>query len=289
MSGTTRSFWRVRRREVTARHTWWPPIASTFVLALALTACVAPAPPTDAALAQGIRYLQAQYNPAVGLLRESPQTQPHRYWLATDNLLALYALRCVGAPAPTAAIQATYHRFGAPRHGLSEILDRQPIAWPPRTPVQTRVVAYGPEEVWLEQRVGDAYMADWAQYADLALVYALRLHQAGDRAAAQRAYRTASHLYDGVGFADAAYQTDGMYATYKLALAVYTAHTLGQPVPADILAALLAKQAQPGASCGAEPCAGGFYTLYDATGMVRGDTNTETTAYAVRALCAMER
>ncbi len=208
--------------------------------------------------------------------------------MATDNLLALYALRCAGAPAPAADIQATYQRFGAPRHGLSEILDRQPVAWPPRTPVQTRVVAYGAEEVWLEQRVGDAYMTDWAQYADLALGYALRLHQAGDRAAARRAFTTALALWDGIGFVDAAYQADGVYATYKLALAVYTAHRLEQPIPPAILAALLTKQAPAAATCGTAPCAGGFYTLYDATGMVRGDTNTETTAYAVLALCAVE-
>lgn len=260
----------------------------TAFLALVLTACASVSLPADATLTQGVHYLQAQYNPAIGLLRESPQTQPRRYWLATDNLLAFYALRCVNAPSLATAIQATYHRYGAPRHGLSEIFDRQPIAWPPRTPVQTRIAAHGAAEVWLEQRVGDAQMADWAQYADLALMYALRLYQIGDRAAAWHAYRAALELYDGIGFADAAYQADRMYATYKLALAVYTAQTLGQPIPANILAALLAKQAPPGTYCGAEPCAGGFYTLYDATGTVKGDTNTETTAYAVLALCVMK-
>lgn len=40
---------------------------------------------------------------------------------------------------------------------------------------------------------------------------------------------------------------------------------------------------------GTELCAGGFYTLYDTNGMVRGDTNAETTAYAVLALCAAEK
>lgn len=253
---------------------------------LFLVACgSAPQPAARAALAAGVAYLQAQYNPAVGLLRESPQVQPHRYWLATDNLLAVYALQCAGATTPTAALQATQQRYGAPQHGLIEVLVGQPVVWPPHVHAQTPVAQVGAEAVWLEQRIAGAQLEDWARYADLAFLNALRLHAAGAPAAARTTYQAALDLWDGVGFADAAYHADGVYATYKLALAVYTAQTLGQPIPANILAALLAKQAPAAATCGAEPCAGGFYTLYD--DQIRGDTNTETTAYAVLALCAV--
>jgi hypothetical protein len=91
-------------------------------------------------------------------------------------------------------------------------------------------------------------------------------------------------MWNGVGFADAAYRNEGRYATYKLALALYVARVIGEPRRPTILNALLARQAPPGATCDGRSCAGGFYTLYNDGGTVVGDTNTETTAYATLGL-----
>jgi hypothetical protein len=84
-------------------------------------------------------------------------------------------------------------------------------------------------------------------------------------------------LFDGVGFADKAYRSaegHGLYATYKLALALYVADAIGEAPDEAILDALLSKQ---------DP-SGGFTSLYDDEGRPQGDTNTETTSYALLAL-----
>lgn len=67
---------------------------------LPLTACTPPlaaAPPPTPALpppavqrgiAQGVTFLQNQYDADLSLLRESPVTAPDHHWLLTDNRLA---------------------------------------------------------------------------------------------------------------------------------------------------------------------------------------------------------
>jgi hypothetical protein len=96
-------------------------------------------------------------------------------------------------------------------------------------------------------------------------------------------------MWNGKGFADKVYadsceKGECLYETYKLGLALYVARVIGEPRPAAILEALLDKQAPPQATCDGQPCGGGFYTKYDATGQPRGDTNTETTAHAILGL-----
>jgi hypothetical protein len=237
------------------------------------------------AVDRAVRYLQDQYNPAVGLIRESPVVAPHSYWLATDNRLVIYALQAAGVVTPTAAISATLRYYGDPRHGLIEALQGQVVAWPPYTETQRLIATIGPEQVWLETRLdGNAY-PDWEDYADLTLFGALRAFHARDVITARQRYRSAiERMWNGVGFADAAYRNEGRYATYKLALALYVARVIGEPRHPTILNALLARQAPPGATCDGRSCAGGFYTLYNDGGTVVGDTNTETTAYATLGL-----
>lgn len=240
------------------------------------------------AVNQAIQYLQREYNPVAGLLRESPVVQPHRYWLVTDNWLAVYALQTAGAITPTAAISATLQSYGNPRHGLIELLQGQVINWPPSVETTMLMATIGPEQVWLETRSdGDLY-TDWREYGDLALYGALCAFSEQPDCAdydAHQLYRaTIQEMWNGIGFNDKAYRADGHYATYKLALALYVARMIGEPRNPTILNALLAKQAPPGATCDGQICAGGFYALYDESGRPVGDTNTETTAYAILGL-----
>ncbi len=237
---------------------------------------------------QAIGYLQREYNPVVGLVRESPVVQPHRYWLATDNRLAFYALQAAGVGAPIAAISATLQSYGNPRHGLVEALQGQIMHWPPYTETSTAIAVIGPEQVWLETRLAGNTYSDWREYADLALYGALCAFNnnpdCNDYDARQIYRATIQQMWNGIGFNDKAYRGDGRYATYKLALALYVAHTIGEPRNPTILNALLAKQAPSGATCDGQICAGGFYTLYDDRGTPVGDTNTETTSYAILGL-----
>ncbi len=232
------------------------------------------------AVQRAIAYLWREYNSDVGLLRESPVTAPHKYWLATDNQLAVYALERAGEPGLATSLLATLQRYGDTRHGLIEALQGEIVAWPPYTETQRLVDRIGQEEVWLETRLDGNPICDWLEYADLAMFGALNAFHAGQHAKAHQRYQIAIVYFDGIGFADKAYEAMGLYATYKLALALYTAQVIGEPMEPIILQALLAKQAGPSEGL----YAGGFYTLYNANRVPQGDTNTETTAYAILAL-----
>jgi len=241
-----------------------------YQLFLALILCLSLHP----ARQRAVVYLANEYDPGVGLLRESPITAPDRYWLATDNRLAIYALKAAGQAGLADRIGSSVEREGDGAHGVIEALTGQDIGWPPRTETQTQVSG----NIWNEERLSGVVYADWAEYADLALYGALDAHNEGDNEEALRRYRLALQMFDGVGFADKAYLAPdghGRYATYKLALAIFVAAAIGEAPDVRLLPALLAKQ---------DEVSGGFVALYDDTGTPVGDMNTETTSYALLAL-----
>jgi hypothetical protein len=123
--------------------------------------------------------------------------------------------------------------------------------------------------------------SDWRDYADLALYGALEAYNRGDEVQAHERYRHAMTLFADIGFDDKAYHTSQpkRYTTYKLALALYVGAVLGQPRNDKLLAALLTKQ---------DDTTGGFFTLYNSQGIHQGDSNTETTAYALLALATIQ-
>ncbi|MBX3002294.1 MAG: hypothetical protein KF893_27465, partial [Caldilineaceae bacterium] len=242
--------------------------------------------------------LHSQYNPEIGLLRESVETAEYRYWLATDNLLAIYALRTAGETVLPDRLAASIEAYGGVRHGVIEALIGGEIeTWPPYTETQT-IVALGdvgalcPDPATLsapvicrETRLAGNQYPDWEKYSDWLLYAALRAHQQGDVTEAHNRYQQALDQFDGVGFTDIAVKNCKedrkfvLYTTYKLALALYVGVQLGEPLRKDLLNALLHKQAP----------SGGFYTLYCSNGKMAGDTNTETTSYALLALLALNR
>lgn len=262
----------------------------TLILAVILCAgctLVAPTPAgqtvrqPDAALCAVVRravnFLSEQYDPALHLLRESPVTAPDKHWLATDNALALAALRSAVSCAPDAAPLADSVAQGlaahaATRHGLIEVVTGGAVEWPPRTPTQTEVTA----GVHREERLTGATMDDWREYADLALIGVIRLAQSGKADEARALYADALGMYDGTGFVDKANGGDQPYATYKLALALLASHAVNEPPDAALPAQLLDKQ----------DASGGFFALYGADGGLN-DANTETTAYTILALTAL--
>ena len=266
-----------------------PNVETTSMSLLALNAWLhrntAP-PDLPVVIQHATEFLQAQYNFQTGLLRESPVSFPHRYWLNTDNRLVSWALAATGQITLATTLSDTLRAYDDPRHGLIEALRGECVAWPPYTETQTLVATVGAEQIWLETRLSGAPYKDWEEYADLALYGALEAHNRQNLVEARSRYATAIAMFDGIGFADVAFRKDGKYATYKLALAIYVAKAVGEEPDPDILRSLILKQAPPGASEMGMPYAGGFYTLYSSTGLPVGDPNTETTAYAMLALTA---
>lgn len=110
---------------------------------------------------------------------------------------------------------------------------------------------------------------------------ALNACNQGNREQAHERFQQAMNLFDGLGFADKAYQNSlpSLYATYKLALALYVGTLLGEQQEGRLLPALLFKQ----------NAAGGFVTLHDSKDIGQGDSNTETTAYALLALATLQK
>jgi hypothetical protein len=158
------------------------------------------------------------------------------------------------------------------------------VDWPPYTETKVLKAKIGYEEIWLETKLSGNRFGDWEEYADLALFGALEACRRRDPVETHRRYGLAMKMFDGIGFADAAFRSDGRYAAFKLALAIYVAKAIGEEPDPDIQHSLLNKQAPPGASEPGMSYAGGFYTLYTSAGLPVGDPNTETTAYAILAL-----
>jgi len=227
-----------------------------------------------------VTYLRSEYNPEVGLIRESPETAPATFWLAVDNLLASHALQAAGAHDLAVDLKTNIPRYSDSPHGLIEVQWGQPITWPPHVEDQITVTQISNLVIRTESKLSGPVFLDWSEYADLALLGALHAFNSGNQVEAQQIYRDAMRMWDGQGFADKAYlvpEGHHLYATYKLALALYVARMIGEKPDQDIRQALLAKQAE----------SGGFYALYDVGGTPQGDTNTETTAYAILALSSL--
>ncbi len=262
-------------------------------LAVALGGCTnpiippfqeAPVPAADAssermsedlatALAAALDFLYSQHDPTTGLLVESNVVATDTRWIMTDNRLAALAFAAAGAEPPPGLLEAL-DPHATTRHGVIEVLGGGRIDLPIRT--ATAITLTAAPLVKLEQRNG-VEMEDWEQYADLLLYATLDAYKGGDTRLAADRYEQALAMFDGTGFVDLAYRADGVYATYKNALAIIVGQRLGQPLREDVLAALLASQ----------EASGGFITRYNPERTTADDANTETTALAVLALAAL--
>ncbi len=207
---------------------------------------------TGDALEKAIAYLEhCEFNGKVGLIRESPEPADNdacpafpRYWLATDNRVAQYALDSVNADTLASILDETLQRYpNHSVHGIVEVLNGDDIDIPPNAAVQREVEVQGDAKICNEERSGNS-MHDWEDYADLLLYGSLDAFYSGDMTAAKDRYNQAIIMFDGNGFADRFFCTHPkhLHPTYKLALAIYTAHVIGQPEPKGARAILLAQQ-----------------------------------------------
>lgn len=239
-----------------------------------------PSPVLLSAVDGGAAFLQGQYDPAIGLLEESPTLGEGNFYLTEDNALAAHALATVGDSELSAAVRATLAKYGHESNGFIEVAWGEPVRWPPlhqaahhEEPV---IAVVGDALIRNVNHDGPGYFYDWSAYANLAFMASVNELNQGNQEAARRMYEIQASTFNGRGFADKAYWDRGeVYETLGLAWGVYAGALLCAPVPDAMLAQLLAQQ---------DPTTGGFYTHYNADSDRLADANVETTSVALLAL-----
>ncbi len=246
--------------------------SSTF---LPIAAVAAPLSTNCPTIQQGLAFLNARYNSTVGLLNESPNTFPNRYWLTNDNALAAYAFSQLGQPEMSVTLTASMQNYGYSTNGLIEVVWGVPVSFPPFDAKKTVIATPGSNEVWQEFHNQGSLMVDWAEYSNLGFLAAVNEYYRGNVAESLSIYSSTLAQFDGIGFVDKSYLVNNKYETYKLALALYAGKTIHASIPTgdQILKILLAMQSADG----------GFTTHYFDLNTPDGDKNTETTAFAILA------
>jgi hypothetical protein len=125
-------------------------------------------------------------------------------------------------------------------------------------------------------------MPNWQEYTDRLLYMALSCFWQGNNTAANPYFNNATDTWDGIGINDTATKAEGLYATYKLALLLYTSKVLGERLPFENELVKRLWSLQQGSD-------GGIVTNYYANGTLVGDANTETTSIVIIAVLTPPR
>jgi hypothetical protein len=102
--------------------------ALLFILRSGMTPAAPTTQPMCVSIQRGLNFLESRYNPAIGLLNESPVVAPHKYWLTTDNALAAYAFERLGKPGMSETLRESMRRYGRDSNGLIEVLWGVPVS-----------------------------------------------------------------------------------------------------------------------------------------------------------------
>jgi hypothetical protein len=148
------------------------------------------------------------------------------------------------------------------------------VDMPPRIPEAVLITKIGDAEIWTEEHESDNRYEDWQEYANLGFLMALNSNNLKNETLAQEQVLTTMQMFDGKGFRDKAFNES--YETYKMALAIYASRKSSLVLQDEdkILEILLKMQDKNG----------GFHTHYDENLNPMGDTNTETTSFALLAI-----
>ena len=237
------------------------------------------APPTPTSgmsdvIQNGLDYLEVQINPELGLLREAPIAAPNKYWLTNDNSLAAYTFDQFGRTEPRDIIIQSINQYDSHENNFIEVVMGHVVDMPPRIPEAVLITKIGDADIWTEKHESDSRYEDWQEYANLGFMMVLNSVNQDNVNLAQEQVLTTMQMFDGKGFRDKAYNES--YETYKLALAIYAASKCKVELQdgEKILEILLKMQDKNG----------GFHTHYDENLNPMGDTNTETTSFALLAL-----
>jgi hypothetical protein len=230
------------------------------------------APKPAIAAAQGRRFLASLFDPSVGLLPEFKGSKV--YWLYHDNYLAAKVLER-SEPDVAKSVRDAIKGFGVTGSGKIEILfdeARKPLPFRHYNLEEVKRVG---EKIIRTEVVGEKVHRDWETYSDL-LFMAVIAEARTDRGKALSHFESGMKTWDGTGIRDRVNEKSGLYATYKLALAMIAGARLDRQ-PGDggkMLERLLAMQRKDG----------GFVTDYDKQGKPVGQANVETTSLAILAL-----
>ena len=222
----------------------------------------------------GLTYLNSQINPEIGLLREAPIAAPNKYWLTNDNSLAAYTFEQFGHTNTRKLIVQSINKYGSFENNFIEVVMGNQVSMPPFTADAILVKKIGEVEIWTEKHETGAQFEDWQEYANLSFLMTLNLELQDSHDIARQQILTTMKMFDGVGFRDKAF--NGTYETYKMALAIYSAHKANVKLQdGDKILEILLKMQDKN---------GGFHTHYDENLNPMGDTNTETTSFSLLAL-----
>ena len=210
---------------------------------------------------------------------------PNIYWLYNDNFLAALAFQRAGMNTEKENLQTALVKYGATSTDLAKILKRTPVGYPPG--VSEVVVKWespdGSEQIRDEVSSSSAFFEDWDSYTNLSLLAALNEFNQRNLERSHEIFNQALKAFDGTGFHDKAFNKT--YETYKLAIAIYVGQQINYEFleKDEMVEILLSVQAE----------SGGFYTHYDANFLPAGNTNTETTSWAILSLlsagCSTDR
>lgn len=209
---------------------------------------------------------EKQYVPSLGLYRDSPVAKPFTVWIMNDNLLTLLLQLDVNLTG-----YEQYLSVGLP----IEILLYK-ISIPPPFNGSTNITVEIKDGYTIKTEIPSGeLMKDWNEYADL-LTYGIMLyHYSGDQELATEYFQELSNMWDGRGFVDRPFADDSEYQTYKNALFIIVAKTLGYK------GSLVCEVNNAIWRCYKK--GGGFYTGYLDDGSTPSDTNTETTCLVLLA------
>jgi hypothetical protein len=245
--------------------------------------------------------VNSQFNESLSLCREAPAVAPNTYWLVSDNLWAWKALKVanemyyfgageVGRVADRIEAKlkkdATLYNLprdlnktGFPKSFMHEAVIGDNITTPNRN---ATILTLHSDDYNLKTEVcNGTIMPDWKNYTDRLLYMALSCFWQGNDTGANLYFRNATATWDGIGISDTATKTDG-YATYKLALLLYTSKVLGERLPfeSELVKRIWSLQNESD---------GGIITNYYANGTQKGYPNTETTSIAIIAVLTPAR
>ena len=232
-----------------------------------------------------------QFNRDLNLCRDSPYAEPNTYWLVSDNLWAWKALKLASeSDLPNAneagkvfpiinarliELAANYHlpidSYNLPISYSHEAVIGD-IALPPYNSTKPRTL-YDGSYVLNTTIPSTMNITDWTNYTDLVL-YAALSYQKSNFTTSSGLFERARNMWDGIGINDTAAKKESKYATYKLALLLYTSKVLNSTLTFEYELTRRIWDLQRDTD-------GGIVTDYFPNGTASGDANTETTSIAI--------
>lgn len=217
--------------------------------------------------------LFVDFGDGTGCLRESPKVEVNVCYLNT-NWLALEVLRMCGSKV-VPMVEAFLLRYNATLYDSGNrfrILLFKDISIPPhavsRLLLGSRMATTGEAIYIYADVVSGAVLPDWLDYADLVMLASLQELKNGNLEQAQKYRERVKEMWLGTGFGDAAYNSSGLFETYKLSLYYFLMKALGQR---DEVVEWIENNIDRFV------VNGGVVTHYDTNLTPRGDPNVETT------------